>query len=98
MVLSLTLSADFDSSLSLNSVRPDLTDDLDFHSGNINLGAELEPLITSNMLGLALNEVTKRFQFKGLVSWYNWELLLPCKGFSWVEREGFGVVEGSADL
>ena len=79
-----------------------LRHDLGLNSGDVDLRSELEPLVTSNMLNWLLpddiDEVTESFQLEGFIPRDNWQLLLLGQGFTWVQREGLGIVEGCAHL
>lgn len=99
---SLPRGTHFQGLTSLDGLWAKLCHDLGLNSGDIDLRSELEPLITSNMLNWLLpddiDEVTEGFQLEGLVARDYWQLLLLGQGFTWVQREGLGIVEGCAHL
>ena len=94
-VFGLTESSHLQGLVLFNSGWLDLGDNLNLHAGDVDLGSELDPFITSyDLLAVAQLKVSESLQLDGTVSGDDWELLSLGQGFTWVEREGLGVVEG----
>ena len=73
---------------SIDGLGAKVSHDLGFHSWDINLRSELQPLVTSNVLDWLLSddidEVTESFQLECLVARDHRQLLLLGQGFTWV--------------
>ena len=73
---------------SLDGLGTKVSHDLCFHSWDVDLRSELQPLVTSNVFNWLLpddiDEVTESFQLEGLIARDHRQLLLLGQGFTWV--------------